>query len=62
VKRQQLTRPHTDDNPAPVPIIKRPMKSSGLNAGPSVAAVSTINNHPMVYGIQQRMIDNLRPM
>ena len=45
----------------PRPNINRPVYSNGLNAGLSVATVRIINNHPMVYGTLQRMMDNLRP-
>ena len=48
-------------HPMPRPSINRPVNNNGLNAGLSVATVRTINNHPMVYGTLQRMMDNLRP-
>ena len=45
----------------PRPSINRPVNNNGLNAALSVATVRIINNHPMVYGTLQRMMDNLRP-
>ena len=57
----KLTPTDTDDHPAAIPNINRPVNNNGLNAGLSVVTVRSINSHPMVYGILQRMMDNLRP-
>ena len=45
--------------PTPMPNTNRPVNSSGLNAGSSVAKVRIISSHPMVYVTLQRMMDNL---
>ena len=57
----KLTPTDTDDHPAEIPNINRPVNNSGLNAGSSVATVRIISSHPMVYGTLQRIMDNLRP-
>ena len=51
----------TDAHPDAIPNMKRPVNSSGLNAGPSVAPVKTTNNQPMVNGTLHKMMDDLRP-
>ena len=56
-----LTPTETDDHPAAIPSTNRPVKRSGLTAGPSNVTVSNISNHPIVQGMQQRMMDSLRP-
>ena len=56
-----LTPPDTDVHPTPTPSMNRPANRSGLNAGPSVVRVRIISNHPMVYGILQRIMDNFLP-